>query len=124
MDLVLATVGVSIGFVIALWLPVGWAYLFAKLKGLAKPGWFAFLSGCLSYGFHTLVGALVSIPMEVFLTKVAPSHCLDSQNRQLCSVYDFFDQWGAVFGLAVVIAVAVLCPFVFNKYVWSRLGDH
>ena len=124
MDVVLPAVAVSIGFVAAVWVPVGWAYLFAKLKGLAKPGWFAFSSGCLGYGFHILVGAMVAVPMEVFLVKVAPSHCLYTQNSQLCSAYDFLDEWGAAFGLIVLFIVAVLSPFVVNKYVWSRIGDH
>lgn len=124
MDVVLPAVSVSLGLVVAVWLPVAWGYLFAKLKALAKPGWFAFSSGCLGYGFHILVGAIVAIPMEVFLVKVAPLHCLHNQTKQLCSIYDFLDQWGAAFGLIVLLIVAALAPLIVNKYVWSRLGDH
>ncbi len=124
MDLVFKTLAVSIGFVMLLWLPVLWGYLVAKRKGLAKPRLFAFLSGCLGYGFHTLVSALVAIPLETYLLKVAPLHCLESQNKQLCSVYEFIDQWEVLVGLAALIVVALLCPFVFNRYVWSRFGNH
>ncbi|MTJ00469.1 MAG: hypothetical protein FH752_17835 [Marinobacter adhaerens] len=113
------SLAIGIGLAAVFWLPVLWGYLFAKWKGLVSPKRFAFFSGCTSYGIQTLIGALLIFPFAVPATKSAPQYCYDKPGAWLCHFLDFAEDWSGAFGLIAAVAVTVVAPAIFNKYVWA-----
>jgi hypothetical protein len=113
------SIGIGIGMVLVMWLPVLWGYIFARWKGLYSPKRFAFFSGCTSYGIQTLIGALLIFPFAVPAAKSAPQFCYDNPGAWLCHVVDFAEDWSAICGLIAAVVVTGVAPAIFNKYVWA-----
>lgn len=113
--------GVAFGMLFVLWLPVLWGYIYAKRRLFERPRQFAFFSGCTSYGIYSLIGALVAIPMGLILVKIAPQECLGLLRNGFCLLASFVDKWAVELGWGASVVITFLSPFIFNKYVWSRL---
>lgn len=113
------SLGVGIGLVALLWLPVFWSYIFAKWKRLAYPKRFAFFCGCTSYGIQTLIGALLLCPFAALAVMEAPLYCEDYPEAWACYGLDFIVDWSSVLSLISAVVVTALTPAVFNRYVWS-----
>ncbi|GGB91528.1 hypothetical protein GCM10011352_16970 [Marinobacterium zhoushanense] len=113
------SLGIGIGLVVLLWLPVFWSYIFAKWKRLAYPKRFAFFSGCTSYGIQTLIGALLLCPFAALAVMDAPLYCEDYPEAWVCYGLGFIEDWSSVLSLISAVVVTALTPAVFNRYVWS-----
>lgn len=111
---------VGLGIIALLWLPVLWAYIYARWQGISEPVRFAFYSGCVTYGIPMLVGAITVIPLLLVLAKVAPQQCFDAPGSWVCATYDFIDDWLETIATLMTIVIAIFCPAYFNRYVWSR----
>lgn len=60
-------VGLTVGTLLLMWLPVLWARYHASRASLDRRWVFGFVSGCGAHGASLLLGSLVSVPYEALV---------------------------------------------------------
>jgi len=92
-------------------------FVVGKLKKVAYPYQFAFISGGVAVGIQALL-TIIAIPIIVFSTFALPGYCKDNLNSYVCEIAAIIRDFFPYIELGLIVLITAVVPFKLLKKAW------